>query len=228
MTVAHRGAPALAPENTAASFSAAAAQGVDAIECDLHLSSDGVLICHHDDTTGRVWSEDLKISETPVSKLKTLTLSAGFRVAFPKHKGISIPTFAEAVAAMGDARIFAEIKGGGTDAAEALCAEAQRLGIKERLTVLSYRRDELIYMRDRGYDCALLLSCSGPRELLSSDIPEGMDVSVNHTALTSAAVEELHRRGIKVYCYTVEGLRGYRSMSLLGVDAVTGDNFDFL
>lgn len=228
MTVAHRGAPDLAPENTAESFAGAAAQGVDAIECDLRLTADGVLVCHHDDTTGRVWDEDLTVSETTLGKLQSLGLSNGFRVAFPKSRSARIPTFAEGVAAMGNARIFAELKGGGTAVAEALCAESERMGIKERLTVISYDREAIEYMHERGYDCALLMSCSGPTELLSADIPVGVSVDVNYGALSAKAVDELHARGVKVYCYTVEGERGYSSLSRLGVDGVTGDNFAFL
>ncbi len=228
MTVAHRGAPSFAPENTAASFSIAAAQGADAIECDLRLSGDGVLVCHHDERTGRVWSKDLKISETPVDKLKSLSLSAGFRVAFPKYRTVSIPTFAEGVAAMGNARIFAEIKDDGTDVARALCEEAQRLGIKERLSVLSYKTEPLKYLHDQGYDCILLLRCSSASELLRAHIPEGMAVSVNFDVLTASAVKKLHDRGVRVFCYTVEGRRGYGNMSLIGVDGVTCENLKFL
>ena len=48
LVVGHRGAPNKAPENTLASFEAAIAIGVDAIELDVHLSRDGHLIVIHD------------------------------------------------------------------------------------------------------------------------------------------------------------------------------------
>lgn len=46
--IGHRGAAALAPENTLAAFRRACAIGVDGIELDVHLTSDSVLVVHHD------------------------------------------------------------------------------------------------------------------------------------------------------------------------------------
>ena len=221
MSIAHRGAPTLAPENTEAAFAAAVSAGADAVECDLRLSADGALVCHHDDTTGRVWDADLTVSETPLDRLQSLGLSAGFRLAFPGHRGVRIPTFEQAVEAMGEARIFAEIKGDGIPVARALDAECKRLGITDRVTVISYDPAAVTHMAGLGYDCALLLSCASPTELLSADIPAGVAVDVNYGALTEAAVNELHSRGITVYCYTSEDARTYARLRRMGVDGVT-------
>ncbi|WP_116449464.1 glycerophosphodiester phosphodiesterase [Blastococcus litoris] len=46
--VAHRGATADAPEHTLAAYRSAAAVGADAVECDVRLTRDGVLVCVHD------------------------------------------------------------------------------------------------------------------------------------------------------------------------------------
>ncbi|TFV62769.1 UNVERIFIED_ORG: glycerophosphodiester phosphodiesterase [Bacillus sp. AZ43] len=46
--VAHRGATAEAPEHTLAAYREAAAVGADAVECDVRLTRDGVLVCVHD------------------------------------------------------------------------------------------------------------------------------------------------------------------------------------
>jgi glycerophosphoryl diester phosphodiesterase len=46
--VAHRGATAEAPEHTLAAYRRAAALGADAVECDVRMTRDGVLVCVHD------------------------------------------------------------------------------------------------------------------------------------------------------------------------------------
>ena len=46
--VAHRGATAEAPEHTMAAYRRAAAIGADAVECDVRMTRDGVLVCVHD------------------------------------------------------------------------------------------------------------------------------------------------------------------------------------
>jgi glycerophosphoryl diester phosphodiesterase len=46
--VAHRGASAAAPEHTMAAYRRAADLGADAVECDVRMTRDGVLVCVHD------------------------------------------------------------------------------------------------------------------------------------------------------------------------------------
>ena len=46
--VAHRGASATAPEHTLAAYRQATAIGADAVECDVRMTKDGVLVCVHD------------------------------------------------------------------------------------------------------------------------------------------------------------------------------------
>jgi glycerophosphoryl diester phosphodiesterase len=46
--VAHRGATAEAPEHTLAAYRRAADLGADAVECDVRMTRDGVLVCVHD------------------------------------------------------------------------------------------------------------------------------------------------------------------------------------
>jgi glycerophosphoryl diester phosphodiesterase len=53
LVFAHRGGSALAPENTIAAFDAGLALGADGLELDVHLSRDGVVVVHHDQTLER-------------------------------------------------------------------------------------------------------------------------------------------------------------------------------
>ncbi len=50
LVIGHRGAAGLAPENTLAAFKIALNLGVDAIELDVHLSADKILVVSHDFT----------------------------------------------------------------------------------------------------------------------------------------------------------------------------------
>ncbi|HEV2834871.1 MAG TPA: glycerophosphodiester phosphodiesterase [Pyrinomonadaceae bacterium] len=53
LIIGHRGASAVAPENTIAAFEAAIAAGADGIEFDVRLSRDGVPVIIHDDNLRR-------------------------------------------------------------------------------------------------------------------------------------------------------------------------------
>lgn len=50
LQIAHRGGAGLWPENTMAAFTRAIDAGADGIELDVHLTKDGVLVVHHDES----------------------------------------------------------------------------------------------------------------------------------------------------------------------------------
>lgn len=56
--VGHRGAAALVPENTLASFRRGVEAGADRLECDVHLSADGQDVIIHDGTIDRTAQPD--------------------------------------------------------------------------------------------------------------------------------------------------------------------------
>jgi glycerophosphoryl diester phosphodiesterase len=114
-TVGHRGASALAPENTVRAIRLAIEYRLDFVEVDVHLSRDGELIVHHDPDI-----VDERGVPMPVSELSVAELS---RV--PKGDGQFVPTLAEVFAmAAGRIGVYVELKGSGTG--EALGAMLRR------------------------------------------------------------------------------------------------------
>ena len=93
--IAHRGCQSLAPENTVASFVCAARLGLDAIETDVRLSSDGALVCVHDDTLKRMFGVDRRVSEMRLAELRRQTPVNGCGLKSWSKEMLRIPTFAE-------------------------------------------------------------------------------------------------------------------------------------
>jgi len=97
--VAHRGAGKLAPENTLAAFRLGASHGYRMFECDVKLSSDGVLFLLHDSTLQRTtnakaqWGAGLSAvaGDYPWSALSQLDAGSWHSRSFA---GEPIPTFA--------------------------------------------------------------------------------------------------------------------------------------
>ncbi|KAI0434358.1 PLC-like phosphodiesterase [Xylaria sp. FL1042] len=74
-TIGHRGFSAAAPENTMAAFKAATEAGAEALETDLHLTRDGVVVLCHDQTLQRCYGNKAKVRDldwSEISKLRTL------------------------------------------------------------------------------------------------------------------------------------------------------------
>ncbi|KAI8963770.1 PLC-like phosphodiesterase [Daldinia sp. FL1419] len=73
--IAHRGYKALFPENTMLAFRAAVEAGAHAIETDLHLSKDNVVVLMHDPQLKRCYGDDSKVKDhdwSYLSKLRTV------------------------------------------------------------------------------------------------------------------------------------------------------------
>lgn len=88
----HRGWPAVYPENTMASFKAAASLGVDQIETDVRVTSDGELVLIHDGTVDRTTNGTGKVNEFTLKQLREL--DAGIKKD-PRFSGEKIPLFGE-------------------------------------------------------------------------------------------------------------------------------------
>lgn len=80
--IGHRGAAGHAPENTRAAFARGLALGADALECDVHLSKDGVPVVIHDDRLDRTTSGTGPVRNRPWAALRALDAGAWFGPAF--------------------------------------------------------------------------------------------------------------------------------------------------
>ncbi|KAJ6144119.1 hypothetical protein N7470_008014 [Penicillium chermesinum] len=70
--ISHRGYKAKYPENTLCAIDKAVQAGTNALELDLHLSKDGVIVLSHDPTLKRCYGIDKKVAECDWDYLKTL------------------------------------------------------------------------------------------------------------------------------------------------------------
>lgn len=71
--VAHRGASALAPENTLAAFTAALALGVATIETDIRATRDGELVLMHDAELTRLTGQAIRVADCTLAELCAMT-----------------------------------------------------------------------------------------------------------------------------------------------------------
>jgi Glycerophosphoryl diester phosphodiesterase family len=74
--VAHRGSGDNWPEHTMQAYSQSANAGVPAIEVSVNSTSDGVLVCHHDQSALRVTGKDRKVADLTYSELSALRVDA--------------------------------------------------------------------------------------------------------------------------------------------------------
>lgn len=114
VAIAHRGGAALRPENTVAAFDHACSLGVYGIECDVHLSRDGVPMVFHDATLERTTNASGPIAARHSAELEQL--DAGFHFqnggGFPyRDRGLGIPRLADVLDRHPDLAVVVEVKG---------------------------------------------------------------------------------------------------------------------
>jgi len=145
LVVGHRGAPSLAPENTRASFEAALAIGVDAIELDVHLSRDGHLVVIHDQNLARTTNGKGLVHERDLAELMVLDAGSWFS---PSFVGERIPTFEEILLRIGRrVPLQVEIKGATDGVVEATIAALRAHGLLNQSMITSFHLDRLPLVR---------------------------------------------------------------------------------
>jgi len=155
LVVAHRGAPAVAPENTMEAYRRAVEMGADAVELDVHLTADGKLAVIHDETLER--TTDLTGSIASMTLKEVRTADAGFRFEAPdgtfpfRGRGLTIPTLAEVLKWLPDGTgLVVEVKARAATAPAIKALHSSRVRAAGAVTLISF--DEQVIEEAHGLD----------------------------------------------------------------------------
>ena len=106
--VAHRGGASLAPENSLSAIEKSIGLGVDAVEIDVRLSADGVVVVFHDEKVDRKSNGSGLVAELSLEKLKQLRLLGPDGMLTDER----IPTLDEVLSCVaGRCNVLIEVKG---------------------------------------------------------------------------------------------------------------------
>lgn len=240
----HRGAKALAPENTLASIKAAAESGATWVEIDVMLTGDGEPVLFHDETLQRTTGVEGAMAQTPLAGLRGLDATRHFAQEYGRagrrfrgRPDCRVPTLEEAVACLLELGLTpnVEIKptsGLARETAEVALSRLLRLWPDDRLPPLisSFERDSLAAARR--------IAPQWPRGLLAVDFPadwrlamaelECASLHMNWRRARRADVAVVKAAGYAYAAYTVNGLRAGRRLLDKGVDCLITDRPDLL
>jgi glycerophosphoryl diester phosphodiesterase len=245
--VAHRGGSLLAPENTLAAFDLAAALGADAIETDVHLTRDGVVVVFHDDETARLTGAAGTIEARTFAEVQALDAGHAFTLdggrTFPhRGKGLHPPALADVLARHPGMRFNVDAKRDDPALAEALAIVIRAARAEARVCVGSFsdaqaeRLGALLprcarFLPEQAATCHVMAAKMGqadaecPADYDVADLPHRMgDLAV----VDAPVVAWLHARGIPVHVWTVDDEADMRALLALGVDGIVTDRPDVL
>lgn len=211
---AHRGASAIAPENTMAAFRAACQAGADGLELDIRLSRDGTPVVIHDAILERTTSGSGPVARSSLAELRQLDAGAWFAPCFA---GEPIPSLDEVLSAFsGRVWLNLEIK---QAAAGAVVLELLRDHPTAEVVVSSFSWPLLRRLRryDPDIRLAVLLDRPGWHRALAvaRDISAcALHVAADHLSWPLAAA--CRRQGLPVFPFTVDSLPRARRLGRVG------------
>jgi glycerophosphoryl diester phosphodiesterase len=244
LILGHRGASALAPENTLAAFSRAISDGADGIEFDVRLARDGVAIVIHDASLKRTGLIDRLVSELTAGELCAVDVGSWFaeRAQNPKQSfsGEKLPTLAQVFELFSahDGVLYVEMK---CDPAEgtALAAEVVRLTRKtemvDRVVVESFDHSAIAAVKkiDSGIRTAALfepkltrpISTIRRRKIVDAALAVSADeVALHHTLAAQRVVEKARQAGLEVVVWTVDDPIWIKRARALGIKALISND----
>lgn len=214
--IAHRGEPAVAPEESISSFRAAIRDGARVLEGDVHFTKDGRPVLIHDDTVDRTTNGTGRVDQLTLAQVRRLDSGAGTKV----------PELGELLdlARPHDVRLVLELKQPGATRAQvrAFWSAVERAGMTSRVTVESFHPENLRLMRSVAPDVETALITSTPVSAVqAARVGEAVIPWLQVT--TRQRVRQWHARGLKVWAWTMwpaDGRAQWRQARSAGVDGM--------
>ena len=199
--IAHRGASAAAPENTMAAFTRAIADGADWIELDVQEDADGIVVVQHDKDFMKSAGNPLKIWDATSTDLRDIDVGSFFDPAFAQER---VPTLRQVLQQVkGRLGVVIELKyyGHDHDLEARVIDVVEETGMEGDILVMSLKYDGMrktaALRPEWTYGLLATVSMGNPTRL---DVDF---LAVNAAAASASLIRDAHRRGMKVYVWTI-------------------------
>ena len=207
LVIAHRGASAVELENTLAAFSAAAGQGADGVELDVHATLDGEIVVLHDPSI-----MGLPIAQARMQDLAHLRLL----------NGEPLPTLAQALDVIGPLKAFVEVKVLDPRWDDRLLETLERGPNPSGYAVHSFAFHVVRRLREKrpSLPTGVLseVPTRNPRQTL--DDAKAQTLWQEHTTLDEGLVKAVHGLGASVIAWTVDNPSEMEQLVSWGVDGI--------
>jgi len=229
----------VAPENTLVSFRRACDEGADALELDVHATSDGEIVVMHDATVERTTDGSGAVRDLTMAEVARL--DAGFRFSFDggrtfpyRGQGVTVPRLADLLAALPGVPLNIEIK----QERPSIVAEVVALLRAARSQVVLAAELDTIMAEIRAVAPDIPTSVAagevaafvrGVQVGAPPKLPEGviaLQIPPRFGDVTLVDAESLraaHAQGVEVHVWTINDAHEARRLMALGCDGIMSD-----
>jgi glycerophosphoryl diester phosphodiesterase len=239
--IAHRGGSTLRPENTVAAFDHAVSLGVDALECDVHLSRDAEVVVIHDPTVDRTTNGSGPVAALTAGELARLDAGHHFGPAdgHPfRGRGLGVPRLADLLARYERLPIVIELKGDDPAIAKSTVEVVRAAGAESRVVLAGFGHAVVITARRLAPACATGASRDearaaiyaaeiglgiGPVDFQLFQVPHELD---GQRQFGRAFVDAARSAGLPVQAWIVDDPDDMRRLIDWGVTGIISDRPD--
>ena len=247
VNLAHRGASALAPENTIEAFRLAVEDGAGGLELDVHMTRDGHIVVIHDATVDRTTNGSGAVSEMTLHELRGFDAGYSFSpdggpTRPYRGRGVRVPTLGEILTEFPGVAVNIEIKAstpgieetvlgvlrGANALGRALVVSTPHATVKRFRKVSGGHSSTGASRREIG---AFYILSRLRLERLVYPAYDALQVPLRHRGLpvvTPRFVRAAHARGVRVDAWTINQADEMRRLLDLGVDVIMTDRPDTL
>lgn len=219
VTIAHRGASALEPENTLAAFEKAISLGVDAIELDVYCCASGEIVVIHDKKVNRTTNGTGYVEQLTLNELKKL--DAG--------NNQKIPTLEE-VFELVNRRCIINIELKGKQTEQAVADLIQTFVLKKGWNYSHFLVSSFDHHKLQRFNTILpdapIAMILGNKPLDYAECTEKLPVKVLCVYLDfvdEQFIADAHARGVKLYTYVVNNEDDFVLLKKMRIDGIFSD-----
>ncbi len=233
--IAHRGASAVAPENTMSAIDLAWQWFADAVEIDVHVTKDRKVVVIHDDNLQRTCGVDVKVKDLTLPELREFDVGSWKDSSWSNE---IVPTLSEVLASIPEhRRLYVEVKSG-PEIMDALPPVLNLVKhVPQSVVLIGFEAELMAALKKRFPQHRTMLvveqlqSASGSWSPNAAEIIDrckslgldGADLS-NTTAVDRASVDQLKAAGLATCVWTVNTIEDARRLIEAGVEGITTDH----
>ena len=232
LIIGHRGASAVAPENTMAAFREAIAVGADGIEFDVRLTRDSVPVVIHDSTLRRTGGVNQRVADLSWQELTKVDVGSWFRPG--SFAAETVPSLRELfdLFQSNNASLYLEMKCDSPAEYKPLAEACSRLideySFKERVVVECFELPALKVLKEIDSEiktAALFDRVFTDQSVITRATEIGaMAVALHHRLARKTLVEKSKQAGLHVAVWTVDDPIWIDRARTIGIDALITNN----
>lgn len=244
LIIGHRGASAVAPENTMAAFREAIAAGADGIEFDVRLTRDGVPVVIHDGSLRRTAGLSQRVADLDWSEIRRVDVGSWFT----RRKSLPTGTFAEEMVPSleelfelfqsNDLKLYLEMKCDSAaeyrPLAKACCELIEKKDFKGRVMIECFQLEALKIVKEIDSNISTVAlfepTVTDPSLLLDRSIINkateigATALALHHRLARKSLAEKAKDAGMHVAVWTVDDPSWVEKARTIGIDALIAND----